>query len=530
MPKPSHVPLNDLLQLAVEEFDRSISQPNILSYVPYPEQQRFHESEAEGRYIAGGNRGGKTDAIVVEAIWLATNTHPYRERPTAWGHRAIQLRFIVVDVEKGVNQIILPKLKRWTAASMLIDGSFDKSWNSQGLIFTFANGSTIDFLTHGMELDKHGGVPRHAIFFDEEPPQNIFNENMMRLIDYDGWWVIAATPVRGMGWTFDLLWEPVENAIKNDEPHEVDIFTLSAAKNPYLKAQDRTRFMVGMSKEEREIREEGKFVARAGLVFPQFAIETHVIDADAFGLPPKNWEWYSSADVGWRHPTAWLWHAVSPNGDIVTFAEHYASEMTVAEHAVVLREREASFHRTAEPIRIGDPAMKQVTGAVGTSYLAEYANEGFYIGVEGIPHDVMIGVEKMQQYFRVQPKTGWGTNRPRWVISSNCVNLIRELKKLRWAAYASEKVAYEMKGQEKIHKKDDDAFDSARYFATLMPDLSGDGKADEPVKDPDRIPTTIPFSEMISRLRDDDTVTFHSDNEVSEVVEWETTESWSEYA
>lgn len=523
--KPAHVPLTDLFALAVTELDRSVNKPNVLSYIPYPEQKRFHESCKVGRYVAGGNRGGKTDSIVVESIWWATDSHPYKKRPESWGTGPIQQRFVVVDVSKGVEQIILPKLKRWTAGSMLIDGNFDKSWDAKNLIFTFANGSTIDFLTHGMELDKHGGVPRHIIYFDEEPPQHIFNENMMRLIDYDGWWVIAATPVKGMGWTYDLLWEPAENAGTNlpNEPDLPDIFVLSAAQNPYLKAENLDRFMVGMSEEEKQVREGGKFVARSGLVFPNFQLETHVVEPF---IPPKNWEWYSSTDFGMNNPTAWLWHAVSPDGDIVTFAEHYRAGMVVSEHAQVVQLREAAWQRWPD-LRVGDPAGNQKYGTTGTSYAIEYASHGIDISFEGIPHDVMIGIEKMQQYFRVQKENRWGPNRPKWVITSNCVNLIRELKKLRWATYSSEKTSYELNKQEKVHKKDDHAFDSARYFATTMPDLSGDGYGGK-VSKVDKLPTTISYVEMMSRLNEDPDVTFADsvDNELSTPSEWETTESW----
>jgi len=78
---------NELLQLAVAELDQSIHQPNILNYgeKDYREQLRFHKSEFRGRFISGGNRGGKTDAEVVESIYWATNTHPYLKRPASWG-------------------------------------------------------------------------------------------------------------------------------------------------------------------------------------------------------------------------------------------------------------------------------------------------------------------------------------------------------------------------------------------------------------------------------------------------------------
>ena len=46
------------------------------------------------------------------------------------------------------------------------------------------------------------------------------------------------------------------------------------------------------------------------------------------------------------------------------------------------------------------------------------------------------------------------------------------MEHLRWATYTSKKLQYENNKQEKIHKKDDHASDSARYFFTFMPDLT----------------------------------------------------------
>lgn len=501
----------ELFQQALQELDQSIHQPNILRYgeKDYPEQMRFHRSTKRGRFISGGNRGGKTDAEVVEAIWWATNTHPFQERPEKWGIGPLQLRFVVVDISKGVEQIIVPKLKRWIPKSYLKDQSWDKSWDGQNLILTFENGSTIDFVTWGMDMMKLGGVPRHAIFFDEEPPQHIFNESMMRLIDYVGFWVIAATPTKGMGWTYDLLWEPAEH---NPEG-PVDTFTLSAEQNPYIQAEadDMDFYMMGMDKEEREIREKGSFVARSGLVFPTFSkhLEMHTVELGFFDIP-RGWEIYASVDHGINNPTAWLWHAVSPNQDIITFAEHYQSDMIVSEHAQVVKAREASWGQDSENLeRMGDPAMKQRNGVTGTSIIQEYSRNGLYINVEGIPHSVEVGIEKMQAYFRLRDDSYWGPGRPKWVVSTNCPNFIRELRKLRWATYQSDKQAYDTNKHEVVHKKDDHAFDSARYFATTRPDLS-------PVPLPQipkemKVPATLSYVEMMAKMREDPDIRFTDD-------------------
>ncbi|MBC7589669.1 MAG: hypothetical protein H7226_01320, partial [Salinibacterium sp.] len=187
--KPDQPTRLELFELAINTLDSSINRPNILAYEGYGAQVPFHEDvDSFGRILTAGNRAGKTDAMVVEFIWTASDTHPYFVRPEKWGLGPLQLRIIVVDISKGVEQIMLPKFKRWMTPGMMVDGSWEKSWDSKILILPFSNGSTIDFLTYAMTLEKHGGVPRHLIGFDEEPPGTILNEGMMGLMDFDGRW------------------------------------------------------------------------------------------------------------------------------------------------------------------------------------------------------------------------------------------------------------------------------------------------------------------------------------------------------
>lgn len=484
-----------LLDFAIAELDMPLRKGNRLNYKPYPKQEAFHRSECLGRYISGGNRAGKTDAEVMEAVWWCTDTHPFLSRPESWGTGPIRGRFVVVDIVKGIEDIILPKLRRYCASSDLINGRFDDSWNPRQLMFTFSNGSTLQFLTHQMDLDKHGGVPLHFVFFDEIPPMNIFNENLMRLIDYNGFWVIAATAVQGMGWTYDKIWEPWENG----EIDWVFCIQLNQKDNPYLEADvdERGKYYLAMDEGERAIREDGAFVARSGLVFPKFSKKVHVLEEPLPLSEFRSWAWYSSADFGWNNPTAWLWHAVAPDGRIYTFGEHYKSFMTTGEHAQVIHEKERAWMRQPD-IRVGDPAGNQKQMNTGTSVISEYALKGIYISTEGIPKNPDIGIDKMQAYFALQPLSGWGRDMPTWMISPNCVNFIRELKRLRFEDYESDKKSYDTNKKETVHKKDDHTFDSAKYFATLMPDP-------RPLLDTTTTgnPIHLTFTEMMTKLRED---------------------------
>lgn len=520
MPRKPSVKVNNnsvlgLMDLALAELDSAISRPNILSYKPYePGQMQFHKCQLTGRYTSGGNRAGKTTSEVIDMIWTATNTHPYRERPKRWGNGPLRLRCVVVDIDKGVHGIILPELRRWCSTSMLIDGSFDNSWNNSTLTFTFANGSTIQFLTHGMELDKHGGVALHAIYFDEIPPLAVFNENMMRLVDYDGFWVIAATSVEGTGWTYELLVEPV----KEGKIDFIGVFELSQKDNPHLQTEvsERGKFYIGMDEAERMIREDGAFVPRSGRVFPNWNVHDHVLPQHF--IPSRDWRWYTSVDFGWSNPTAWLWHAVAPDGRIYTFAEHYESKKTVQQHSQIVHAKEVFMKAPVDRIlRVGDPNNGNAKVINGISYVSEYANNGLFIGTE-ITRDVVIGIEKMQQYVRLEKENGWGKNRPRWMISPDCVNLIRELKKLKWASFESAKKAFDTNKKEEVHKKDDHAFDSARYLFALMPELQPsiqeiiEQKAEEGIH--------LNYEQTMAMLRADDRVVFVDDEERSD--QWDT--------
>lgn len=517
-----------LLDLAIDQLDVAIHRPNINSYQPYPAQLDFHTCPLTGRYMSAGNRAGKSTAAVIDCIDLAMNRCTWRARDPRWGTGAIRLRWVAVDVDKGVLGIAIPEFKRWMSPSMMVNGSWEDSWNASSLTLTFSNGSTVQFLTHGMELDKHGGVALHGIYFDEIPPHSVFNENLMRLVDYEGYWVIAATSVEGMGWTYELLWEPADlyrqrmkKPGQDPEPKEgenadIGIFELSQKDNPYLKTavKDRGKYYVGMDENERKIREEGAFLARSGRVFPTWNVHDHVLPEHF--TPSDHWRIYTSVDFGWSNPTAWLWHAVHPDGRIYTFAEHYKSEMTVAKHAEVVLAKEAFMRLDGSKImRVGDPNNGNAHVINGISYVSEYANNGIYIGTENIPRDVQIGIEKMQGYVRLERRNGWGENKPRWMISPNCVNLIRELKKLRRASYDSAKKAFDSNKREEVHKKDDHAFDSARYFFTFMPELAP--SVEEVIELKAEQGVTVSYDQMMAMLRADDRVEF-----VDEKRDWTT--------
>lgn len=463
--KEEPLKFSDLLRAAGEELTVQARRPDLHGYVPHDKQVIFHENKAYGRAFLGGNRSGKTVAGVVEDIWWLTKTHPYRDIAGLYPE-PIRGRVVGVDFTRGIDQIIIPEYKRWLPKQYLINNSWDDSYSISDRVLTLNNGSTVEFMSYEQDTDKFAGTSRHFVHFDEEPPEHIWEECMLRLLDTDGSWWLTMTPIEGMTWIYDDIFLPAEEEGVTDP----FVVTVNNAENPYLNEDARERVLGSLkNKDKRAVRESGQFIEIGGRVYKDFAVETHVIPAM---VPNKTWQWFMSLDSGWNNPTAVLWHAVSPDNIIITFGEHYASEMTVAEHAAVIKARESAWDREAD-LRTGDPAMRQTKEQTGTSVQQEYALNGIFLALDGVPTgpgSVQIGVMRMQQYMRIDPIL----NKPRWYVTEDCVNLIRELKRLHWKVPANKKLAATTNPQEAIHKMDDHAADALRYFITLMPDLTPD--------------------------------------------------------
>lgn len=451
------VSADDMLAQLAAGIKKQARLPNIYGYTPHAKQEAFHSSYAKKRLYIGGNRSGKTTAAVAESIYYLKGEHPYKRvyEPPVYG------RSIGVDFVRGVKSILIPQFTRWLPPSLLKGGSWTRSYDSESRTLTLTNGSTIEFMSYEQDTDKFAGVPRHFTHYDEEPPKHIFNECQARLIDYNGDAWFSMTPVEGMTWVYEELFE---KGSQTDPDHPIFIVIADMTDNPHINSEGVANFLSGLDDDEKRRRESGEFVSLGGLVFKGFKPETHVIP---YEVPPKSWQWYASVDHGINNPTAWLWHAVSPEDEVITFWEEYKSDLIISQWA-------AKFHEVNEMLGIdedklivvGDPAGKQRNAVTGTSVHTEYANHGVYVGDGN--NNVEVGVLKMKGYLSVNPATG----RPFWQITENCSNLIREMRKLRWATWAGRKAQYENNAQEKIHKKNDHAPDSARYMFSFLPDLT----------------------------------------------------------
>jgi phage terminase large subunit-like protein len=460
----------------VGSLRRRTERPSLLGYTPYEIQEAFHGSSKIGRLLLGGNRAGKTVSGATESAFWLTGTHPFRStpEPPVWG------RGVSVDIEQGLKKIMLPELARWLPASSLVSGSWEQSYDKQARVLTLANGSRMDFLTGEMDTEKHAGTSRNFCWIDEEPPETIFNENMLRLVDVQGNWWMTMTPVLGMTWVYRRIYEPFIEG--NESEYDVDVFQAPSENNPFLPPGALDAMLAGMSSEERQARKYGKFVAASGLVYPSFNPAIHVIDSiqPASVVHPI----LTGMDHGLRNPTAWLWAYVDNEGRIIVFHEYYEAERTITEHASEInfweRTRNIQFKIN---YRVGDPSITQRNAINGESVQSEYSRDDVFIGLGN--NDIPYGLNRVRRLLDTRGL----------LITNDCTHLIRELHTYRWSQFASMKAREAKQPREIPEKKNDHAVDALRYLVCSRPENEWGG-SDVPHTGPRTAAHTVP--------RDDD--------------------------
>jgi phage terminase large subunit-like protein len=469
--KPT-VSADDLVSQMVTGLRVAAIRPNLLSYRPHDKQQVFHRGTTKGRLYIGGNRSGKTTGGVVEDLWRLTGRHPHTREHVAIPERPIRGRVVGVDFVNGIEKILLPEFSRWVPSSDLINGSWEDSYDKKLRVLNFANKSSVEFMSYDQEVDKFAGTSRDFVHFDEEPPEAIYDECIARLIDTGGPWYMTMTPVEGMTWIYDRIYLPgTEGKAKH-----IQIIEAAMEENPHLNKAEVELYLSGLDPAERRARGEGKFVQIGGLVFKTFNPQVHVsYDGNPHHIPlevlrGRDWKWYCSLDSGFNNPTAVLWHAVNRDNQVVTFAEHYEREWTVEQHAAAIHERNAAHGRVPD-LYVCDPALQQRNVHTGTTTIFEYQRLGLPFVASN--NDVAAGISRMNEYLRYR-NDAKGNDAPHWVIHGNCMYLIKEMARLRWKTYASKRIGSQLNRQDAIHKKDDHAPDSARYFFIALPSLAQD--------------------------------------------------------
>ena len=170
--------------LKIERIQKERKEKNRLSQYNtgekiHKKQIAFHRSEKKNRWVFGGNRSGKTECGAVEVIYFARGCHPYRKINGATSGWVVSLS---TQVQRDVAQSkILHYLNPdWIEDVVMLSGRKDNYAN--GIIDyilvknVFGTLSKIGFKSCDQGREKFQGTSLDYVWFDEEPPYDIFSE------------------------------------------------------------------------------------------------------------------------------------------------------------------------------------------------------------------------------------------------------------------------------------------------------------------------------------------------------------------
>ncbi len=423
----------------------------------HPKQLQFHASREPLKAFLGGNRSGKTTAGILDDLIQACDEEaiPEHLKPYKRWKPPFHCRIIVPDFTGAMEGVVHQKLREWTPKSQLVGDRFDKAYEKTTRKLNFKNGSTIDFLTFEQDLDKFGGAAKHRIHYDEEPPKDIRRESMMRLIDYGGDELFTMTPLHGMSWMYDDIWEPWTKG----KLAESTLILVDMDENPYLDEKTKRRALAGMTREEVEARKSGRFVHFAGMIYDEFSRNTHVIPE--IRELPESIRIYVGIDPGMRHMCAVLWAYLNAEDTLVVFDELALQGYNVREvcEAIKLQNQKWGKHVDEKVIPIMpysyviDPAARNVMHNTGRSDQMEYTKNGIVtiLGQNSVTAGISATKQRLQSH--------------RLLITANCQNTIDQFRKYRWKTATRS----EDDPKEQPVKKDDHMLDALRYVVMSMP-------------------------------------------------------------
>ena len=433
------------LQLVMSEIERRKKGDNLSRYNQGEKvnlkQMVFHKCKKKNRWVFGGNRSGKTECGAVETVWLARGNHPFRENKpiSCW----------VVSLSKQVqrdvaqNKILHYLRPDWIENIVMSSGRADSA--ESGVIDfievknVFGSVSRIGFKSCDQGREKFQGSSLDFVWFDEEPPFEIYQECRMRVLDRKGEIFGTMTPLKGLTWVYNEIYL---NS-KNDE--NVWHIQMQWADNPFLDEKEVELMTKSLSEDELQSRRYGNFMQSGGLVYSEFDQTVHVIEP--FDVPR---EWYDniSIDPGLNNPLSAHWYARDFDGNVFVIAEHFDKGKDIEYHAGRIKEisKRLDWHYTNGKISaLIDSAATQRTLASSKSVVDLFYENGILVNPK-VNKDMFSGINKVKSYLRD------GQGKAHLFIFKNCKNLIEEIKGYWW-------------GDEDLPiKKDDHCLDEMRYY------------------------------------------------------------------
>lgn len=320
---------------------RKLRENRLADYAPYPKQLEFHQAVARERLLIAGNQLGKTVGMGFETAMHLTGRYPDDWQPgkifdkpiAAWAagvtgeatRDTVQRVLMGRPNETGTGAIPKDAIKSKTAKRGVADAIDTIIVKHGGGADVQTGESTLTFKSYDQGREKFQGETLDLMWFDEEPPLDVYTEGLTRTNATDGIVAITFTPLQGMS-------DVVRRFLLEKMPGTA-VTTMTIDDALHYTPEQRAAIIAGYPAHEREARAKGIPTLGSGVVFP---IDPETIKYQAMQLPAI-WARIVGMDFGWDHPTAAAWLAWDRDTDTVYVYDAYrAKQQPAAVHAAAI--------------------------------------------------------------------------------------------------------------------------------------------------------------------------------------------------
>jgi len=200
------------------------------------------------------NRSGKTEVIIIKTLNFAL------KRKTGGNIWILTESF---DSQKlGVQEKIEEYLKP--------EDIKDFGWAKHGVYswILLKNNVLIEFKTYEQGRSKLQSAKLIAAIFDEEPPQDIYEEVYTRTLDLRGQVMLAFTPLKGMTWSYKDIY--------SNKGDMVSVYNWGMADNPFIPLEEIEEAKRNWSRKKVNMRLYGLYQGAERAIFETFYRDKHV--------------------------------------------------------------------------------------------------------------------------------------------------------------------------------------------------------------------------------------------------------------
>lgn len=344
-------PDSDMQELfRLEQYLTSVILPQrkLDLYSPYKKQKLFHDTgrEKRERLLRAGNQQGKSYSGAAEAAIHATGKYPPWWTGRRWSRPTVGWAAGVTgEVTRDTIQRLLIGPVEAPGTGMIPHNCVADVLGAHGvkdladtILVRHVSGGTSRIKLKNFEQGraKFQSDTIDWLWFDEEPPEDVYIEGLTRTNATEGIVWTTFTPLLGMS-SVVMRFLRADGKVDPGAKDRADInMTIDDAE--HLSPAQRQKIIDSYPAHEKEARIKGVPILGSGRIYP---ISQESIECDAFDprTIPIHWSEIGGMDFGYDHPTAAVRLLYDPDTDTIYVTQTYRlAQQTAIIHAAALKE------------------------------------------------------------------------------------------------------------------------------------------------------------------------------------------------